>query len=304
MSTATPKLGWLRGAGLGAPGFTAEATFFTESWGLREVGRDADGSVYLRGSGPEQYILSLHDRPVRGLAYVHFGVAGKAAVDGFAALAKARGVTVAAAPRVLTTPGGGYAVDLVDREQRLIRLSADVARHADTADEMDKPRKVTHVVLNTTDIDATRAWYEDMLGMQVSDWSEHQMVFLRCALDHHSIALNTGAHASVNHIAFEMPSIDAQMRGIGRMRGKGHSVGWGVGRHGPGNNTFSYFRGPQDFVIEYTAEVQQIDETTHVPQVWPRVPHLMDRWGTAGPPPAEIRTAMAGTPDPGFSDAA
>ena len=31
-----------------------------------------------------------------------------------------------------------------------------------------------------------------------------------------------------------------------------------------------------------------------------RVPHLMDRWGTAGPPSPEIRKSMAGQPDPGY----
>ena len=46
--------------------------------------------------------------------------------------------------------------------------------------------------------------------------------------------------------------------------------------------------------------MQQVDDATHEPQVWRRVPHLMDRWGTAGPPPPGFRDYMAGKPDPGW----
>ena len=35
---------------------------------------------------------------------------------------------------------------------------------------------------------------------------------MRVSSDHHAIALNHSAYPSVNHVAFEMPSIDAFMR--------------------------------------------------------------------------------------------
>ena len=45
---------------------------------------------------------------------------------------------------------------------------------------------------------------------------------------------------------------------------------WGVGRHGPGNNVFSYFVEPNGFVTEYTTEVEQVDDTyvAHDAQWW------------------------------------
>src|SRR5882724_2919461 len=42
------------------------------------------------------------------------------------------------------------------------------------------------------------------------------------------------------------------------------------------------------------------DEASHEPKIWPRTPELIDRWGTAGPPGADIRHAMEGKPDPGW----
>jgi hypothetical protein len=55
---------------------------------------------------------------------------------------------------------------------------------------------------------------------------------------------------------------------------------------------------PGNFVFEYTCELQQIDEATHEPKVWQRIPAQSDLWGTAGPPSPVIRAVMAGNPDP------
>lgn len=127
------------------------------------------------------------------------------------------------------------------------------------------------------------------------------MVFLRVNSDHHSISFNRAPHASLNHVAYELPDIDAVMRGIGNLKKKGTNPLWGPGRHGPGNNVFCYFQDAAGYVCEYTSEVQKIDETTHQPEVWPRnVPEKVDRWGISGPPTPEARAAMAGEPDPGL----
>ena len=47
----------------------------------------------------------------------------------------------------------------------------------------------------------------------------------------------------LNHVASEMPDLDAVMRGIGWMRDHGHPVEWGPGRHGAGNNASALFAG-------------------------------------------------------------
>ena len=140
-----------------------------------------------------------------------------------------------------------------------------------------------------------------MLGFRASDYSADQMVFMRCSTDHHSIALVRNKYPAVNHVAFEMAGVDDYMRGIGRMKQKGQVPTWGPGRHGPGNNPFAYFVSPSGFVIEFVAELKQIDESTHQPKVWSRTdPEAMDQWMTAGPPTPAQRAVMAGRPDPGF----
>jgi hypothetical protein len=96
-----------------------------------------------------------------------------------------------------------------------------------------------------------------------------------------------------------MPSIDHFMRGIGSLKHHGITPLWGPGRHGPGNNTFSYFADPAGLVCEYTSDVAQVEEDQWLCRVWRRVPELSDLWGTAGPPSKQVRTHMAGIADPG-----
>jgi hypothetical protein len=98
-------------------------------------------------------------------------------------------------------------------------------------------------------------------------------------------------------VAYELPNIDGLMRGTGRLKQNGYDIGWGVGRHGPGSNVFSYFIEPNGFVAEYTTELDQLDDATHVPQgpdYWNKVVPGPDRWGTAGAPTNRMRAAMSG----------
>ena len=105
----------------------------------------------------------------------------------------------------------------------------------------------------------------DVLGFKLSD-STHMMEFLRCSADHHSVAIFRNNGPSLNHVAYELPNMDGLMRGAGRVKQSGFDIEWGVGRHGPGSNVFSYFIEPNGFVAEYTTELDQLDDATHVPQ--------------------------------------
>jgi catechol-2,3-dioxygenase len=273
--------------------------FYTEVWGLRVVERDTDGA-WLRGTGENHHVLALQEAPQNGLGCVSFAVATPADVDDAARALQQHGVPLLEGPRKSARPGGGYGLRFYDPEGRVVELIAEMHAAAPLSRDEANPIGVTHIVLNTAHLDRAVAFYMDVLGLRVSDWSEHQMAFLRCNSYHHCIAFNQADWASVNHVAYEMPTVDHFMRGIGRLRHHGRTPLWGPGRHGPGNNTFSYFADPARLVCEYTSDVQQIVEADWLPRVWRRVPELADLWGTAGPPSSEVRTCMAGYADPGI----
>ena len=166
----------------------------------------------------------------------------------------------------------------------MLNISSDVARHPNAVNDRSKPIKLSHVVLNSAKIEEQTAFFIDLLGFKLSD-STDMMEFIRCCADHHSIAMARGDGPSLNHMAYEVASIDGLMRGAGRMKKHGFNVEWGVGRHGPGDNVFSYFVEPNGFVVEYTAEVQQVDEATykaHDAEYWREFPMRPCRWGMAG----------------------
>ena len=295
------RVGSLRGLVMRAPGITATKKFYLDNWGLT-LAHEADGEVYFRGTGSEAFIYGLKDGPVYGIEYVHFAMPDRAATDALHAWLVAQNEAVLGAPAEFEDFVGGYGFEMLDPDHRRLRFRAGGLTQ-EPLDQFAKPRKVSHVVLNSGDMDGVADWYCKTLGFRVSDYSADQMIFLRCASDHHSIALVRGFYPSVNHVAFELPSINEFMRSIGRMKQVGVVPTWGPGRHGPGDNPFAYYVSPSGFVIEFTAEIQQIDEATHEAQVWPRDdPEKMDQWMTAGAPTAAQRAVMQGRPDPGFPE--
>ncbi|MEX0346573.1 MAG: VOC family protein [Rhizobiaceae bacterium] len=298
----TERLGidFLRGIAMHAPHMTETADFYTGTWGLKSVPSD-DDTVYLRGTGPEPFIYALTDGDNYGIDYINFGMNSRERLQALFDQLNGAGAAIVSEPADQTTPGGGFGFMLRDPDNRLLRIVADVEPNRDTSEEFAMPVKVSHVVINTPDIKSTEAFYSDVLGFRLSDYYVDRMSFLRCSSDHHSIGLFQNDHASANHVAFEMPDMDSFMRGIGRMKQMGHVPSWGPGRHGPGNNPFAYFVSPSGFVIEFTTELQQIDEATHVAKEWPwGDPELSDRWMTAGPPTPAMRAVMLGRPDRGF----
>ncbi|TWP34681.1 VOC family protein [Leekyejoonella antrihumi] len=291
----------LRSVSLLVPDPEAMADFYTGTWGLTATER-GEGTAWLRGSSREHHILHLARNEQNALGKIVFAVRDRREVDDAARALAALDILLVHEPGPLDDAAGGYGLQFVDPEGRLVELSTELyaVSERDANGREAVPRKIAHVVLNTVDIDAACAFYTRVLGMRVSDWSEHQMAFLRCNNDHHVIAFNQGDWTSLNHVAYEMPSIDHFMRGIGNLRRSGITPEWGPGRHGPGDNTFSYFTDPAGLVCEYTSEVAQIEEDSWLCRVWPRTAELSDQWGTAGPPTQTVRTHMAGVPDLGY----
>jgi catechol 2,3-dioxygenase-like lactoylglutathione lyase family enzyme len=293
----------LRSVTLQVPDPVTSKDFYSEVWGLGLTESDT-GRFWLRGTGEEHHILKLETAEQNALGGITFAVGTPREVDDAARALTNLGIPLLREPGFHDEAAGGYSLALVDPEGRVVELSADVhavVRH-DADGHAALPRRLAHVVLNTVDIDRATAFYTQVLGMRISDWSEHQMSFLRCNPEHHVIAFNQAPWTSINHVAYEMASIDHFMRGIGSLKVHGISPQWGPGRHGPGDNTFSYFTDPAQLVCEYTSEVIQVDEDAWLCRTWRRTPELSDQWRTAGPPTTTVRSAMAGVPDPGPRD--
>ncbi|NUP81803.1 MAG: oxidoreductase, partial [Nonomuraea sp.] len=192
----------LRHVDLAVPDYDRQRDFYSGVWGLTEVANDS-GITFLAAEGsPEQYVVRLRKAEEKRLDLVSFGAATPADVDALAERLRAAEVRLISEPGELDTPGGGHGFRFFDLDGRTVEVSADVAvrRHRKLEAKESIPVRLSHVVLNAPDIDATRVWYETHLGFALSDTLAHPhmgqvMHFMRCNPQHHSMAIARGPHA-------------------------------------------------------------------------------------------------------------
>lgn len=293
MTHASTHVAALRSVALNVPDLALAEQFYTQVWHLSVVERTAD-ALYLRGTGADHHLLALHQAagPAR-IRNVTLRARTRAALDAVAQATVAAGGRVLQAAAPVQEPGGGTALTVADPDGRIFRLVHGDALHPDAHEAKDRPVRLAHAVLNSHDVEATRAFMEQAFDFSLSDRTRI-MAFMRCNSDHHSIALGDTDNDALNHIAFLMPDLESVMRGGGRMRDAGYGIEWGPGRHGPGDNAFNYFVGPFDVVIEYTAEVEQVDDSYQAgqPADWTWPPGRVDQWGISQPPSARLKQAQ------------
>jgi catechol 2,3-dioxygenase len=269
-------------------------SFFTDVWHLDEVVEEG-GIIYFRATGPHFHVLSLRAAHAGGAGLIRVALQAedRPSTDRIYEQVSRQGQVTDGAPRPIHGPGGGYGFGFKDPEGRNFAVVCEAADHADCTPRADRPTKISHVNLNCRDNDATFGFMSTALGFRLSDQTR-QFRFIRCNADHHSLVLGFNDNANLNHIAFEMPDLDSVMRGVGRMRDHGHAAEWGPGRHGPGNNVFAYFCGPGELPLEYTGEMQQVDDSHRVrkPEEWTWPPGRLDHWGITPGPSRRVKAAQ------------
>ena len=279
----------LRHVDLAVPDHAAQLEFYTSVWGLKAE-HGEPGLTFLAAEGsPEQYVVRVRQAEEKRIDLIAFGAATAEDVDALATRLGREGVPLVCEPGTLQTPGGGYGFRFFDPEGRTVEVSADVAVRVHRAIEEGEsiPVRLSHVVVNTADPDTIRSFYEKYLGFRLSDTLTaprigEAMWFMRINAWHHSVAFARGPHASLHHASFELRGLDEYMRGTGRaMRADVHKL-WGPGRHLAGSNTFSYFLDPSGNTMEYTTELELVDEDTWHPHLYDFTqPGVADQWGTA-----------------------
>jgi catechol 2,3-dioxygenase-like lactoylglutathione lyase family enzyme len=298
----------LRHVDLAVPDYRAQLEFYTDTWGLTAEQSDT-GLTFLAAEGsPEQYVVRLRESDDKRIDLIAFGAASPADVDEVAARLAVDGVQLVHEPRALDTPGGGYGFRFFDNEGRTVEISSDVAvrKHRQIEEGESIPVRLSHVVINSANPEATRAFYEKHFSFALSDTLTHphmgeMMYFMRINSWHHSLAIARCPHPSLHHASFELRGVDEYMRGTGRVLRAGVEKLWGPGRHLAGNNTFSYFLDPSGNTMEYTTELEQIDEDTWHPHLYDFTrPGVADQWGTANQMNEFVAKRSFNDPDKGL----
>src|SRR5258708_17666709 len=101
---------------------------------------------------------------------VHLAAPDSATVDALHAQAKARGANVGPAPEALPAiAGGGYRFRVSTPEGHPISISSDIKLHAEAIDDRSRPTKLTHVVLNSAQVEKPTAVFLGVLRFKWSD---------------------------------------------------------------------------------------------------------------------------------------
>lgn len=292
----------IRYVGYGVPDLAAERAFYTDQWKLVEAG-DRDGMIHFAAEGGEElYVIRLRQNDDKRIDVIALAADSRGDVDRLHEKVVASGCRIIFAPKDLATLGGGYGFRFFSPDGLPFEISSDVARRTPRvlSHWEGVPQKISHIVLHSPDHKALVVWFADVLGFKVSDWLGDFMCFLRCNSAHHRLAILPGPPC-LNHVAYDMLTVDDMMEGISRLKQNGTDIRWGPGRHTAGNNTFSYFTTPAGFAVEYTSELEQVDFNTHEAKVHIPGPKVMDQWGigVGGP-----QTMPHPEPDKGLFQAA
>ncbi|MDI1294496.1 MAG: VOC family protein [bacterium] len=270
----------IRYVGYGVPDMAAERAFYTDQWKLVEAGEQDDMIHFAAEGGEEAYVVRLRQNADRRIDVIALAADSRADVDALHHKVVSAGCKIIFTSKELATLGGGYGFRFFSPDGLPFEISSDVARRTPRALARWEgvPKKISHIVLHSPNHQAIVQFFVDILGFKLSDWLGDFMAFLRCNSAHHRIAFLPGPPC-LNHVAYDMLSIDDMMVGVNRLKQSGTDIRWGPGRHTAGNNIFSYFTTPAGFAVEYTSELEDVDFETHEAKVHIPGPKVMDQWG-------------------------
>lgn len=256
----------------------AVSSFYRDVWGLVEVARDDNRVQFATATAinPDVVIGRADETRLESITFT------ARTSDELTRLVEQLEAAGCQAERSTSTPGAE--VRTVDPDGNKVTLVvADGAVASPRPDAV--PQRLGHVVLATPRRAEMEQFYS-ALGLYVTDRTHQGMSFLRCCTDHHTVALAQADKSWLQHVAFDVGTVDDVMRGVGRLRSHAHHPVWGPGRHGPGNNVFAYFQDPAGVVIEYYGEMESypVNDTAATVHEW-GPEHRGDVWGVAGPPP-------------------
>ncbi|MDB5750032.1 MAG: hypothetical protein JWP65_453 [Ramlibacter sp.] len=281
------KVSGLHRVGVRVPDLAAACDFYERVWSMEPVIAIA-GERGFRSQGENHADLMLAAGDTAGLDHLGLAVASEADLHALLERVGRAGHAVLSAPGQGVLAGDRLVAAVADADGNRVELIVPSEPSGPRATR--SKRHLGHAVLWTPQVQAQEAFYA-LIGFSVSDRTHMGMSFLRCNTDHHSVALaaSRNGRKGLQHMAFDIGGVDEVMREYARLRAAGAECIWGVGRHGPGNNVFAYFRDPAGLVVEYYGDMERVESVEVTQARFWGPEHKGDIWGIAGAPPMQFR---------------
>ncbi len=136
-----------------------------------------------------------------------------------------------------------------------------------------------HFGLHSRNIERDLQFWTEVLNARVSD-RIGDGALLRIDEVHHKIALFPSDKIGIQHVNFQVESVDDVMRSWYFLQERGVPIAFGPGRHPTSTAIFIYFYGPDRRVYEYSSGVKRItDEANYTPRQFEMKPSSFCMWG-------------------------
>lgn len=146
---------------------------------------------------------------------------------------------------------------------------------------MLRPRKLGHVGIYVKDLEKSKTFYTEVVGLKVSDELPARAVFMRCGHDHHDTVLfqlpsekpdhSRNDRVELQQVSYELERLDDLRQKAGEVRALGIEV-IGPEQKGPGMDKTIEFRDPDGNKIQFYCDMDQIgwDDRSRPPEQWQR----------------------------------
>lgn len=273
-----------------------KACKFWTDFGLKEVNRTSSAVEFMVADGARVIVRRYRDQTLppaveggSSVREITWGLESAAALDTLRDRLAANGQLLNEnGVRAVDPAGFALAFDvstttLPDLPPSPTNAPQDINRVDTRACFYDRamPIKIGHIVLNTPDVKASRAFYEEILGFHVSDEYDNGSVFLRCAArhSHHNLFLlqSPNGKPAINHLAFAVRDIHEMFAGGQHMSTCGWKTAVGPGRHVISSCYFWYVQNPCGGLAEYFWDEDFLTEEWK-PQMWKPGPKVFAEW--------------------------
>ena len=136
----------------------------------------------------------------------------------------------------------------------------------------------SHVGLKTTNAPRDEIFWTTYFNIRPNDWIGDAALLSFDSL-HHRIALFPADNPGIQHINFQVHSIDDIMRSYYFLSSEQVRIVFGPGRHATSGAMFLYFEGPDGMVYEYSNGVHIINDPNYRPRQFPFTPEAFCVWG-------------------------
>ncbi|WAC74615.1 VOC family protein [Roseateles sp. SL47] len=176
------------------------------------------------------------------------------------------------------------AFTVMDPEGRQIQFLAPAPPAAPRSDALP-PARLQHFGVRSPAAVELVDFYVGKLGFVLSDRvidknGDLTAAFLRTDAEHHSMAIFRAPQVRFDHFSCETAGWTELREWADHMASVGVDLAWGVGRHGPGNDTFLMVQDPEGNLAEVSSDLE-VCGPERPTGVWEHRPQTLNQWGVA-----------------------